>query len=72
MNEAAKWMMAGMFLLSFHIDLNCIATCNPRFGPVAFDTMEKYLNEEKLEHIINNEEYIIDSTNAEEKLPDAF
>ena len=52
--------------------MNCIATCNPRFGPVAFDTMEKYLNEEKLEHIINNEEYIIDSTNAEEKLPDAF
>ena len=62
--EAVEAIIAG--------EMNCIATCNPRFGPVAFDTMEKYLNEEKLEHIINNEEYIIDSTNAEEKLPDAF
>lgn len=62
--EAVEAIIAG--------EMNCIATCNPRFGPVAFDTMEKYLNEEKLEHIINNEEYIIDSANAEEKLPDAF
>ena len=62
--EAVEAIIAG--------EMNCIATCNPRFGPVAFDTMEKYLNGEKLEHIINNEEYIIDTANAEEKLPDAF
>lgn len=62
--EAVEAIVAG--------EINCIATCNPRFGPVAFDTMEKYLNGETLDFIINNEEYIIDSTNAEEKLPDAF
>ncbi len=62
--EAVEAIIAG--------EINCIATCNPRFGPTAFETMEKYLNGENIDLIINNAEYIIDSSNAEEKLADAF
>ena len=62
--EAVEAIIAG--------EMNCIATCNPRFGPVAFETMEKWLDGETLDTIIYNQEYVIDSTNAEEKLADAF
>ena len=62
--EAVEAVIAG--------EINCIATCNPRFGPKAFETMEKYLAGETLDEIIYNSEYVIDSTNAQEKLADAF
>lgn len=62
--EAVEAVIAG--------EMNCIATCNPRFGPKAFETMEKYLAGESLDEIIYNSEYVIDSTNAQEKLADAF
>ena len=36
MNEAAKWMMAGMFLLSFHIDFMGIPIVPGIVGCLAF------------------------------------
>ncbi len=53
-------------------DISAIYTCNPRFGPAAFDALERYLSGETLPEFIINSEYMIDGSNAEEKLADAF
>lgn len=53
-------------------DISAIYTCNPRFGPAAFDALERHLASEKLPEFIINTEYMIDGDNAEEKLADAF
>lgn len=62
--EAVESIIAG--------ELSCIVTCSPRFGPAAFDAMEKYLKGEQLPATIINEETIIDSDNAEAELENAF
>ena len=64
MAEAVEAVIAG--------EINAIATCNPRFGPMAFDAMEAYLNGETLDEFIINSETLITIENAEEKLPEAF
>lgn len=53
-------------------DISAIYTCNPRFGPAAFDALERHLSGEKLPEFIINPEYMIDDGNAAEKLADAF
>ena len=62
--EAVESIIAG--------EMNAIATCSPRFGPAVFDAIEKYLNGEKLDEFIINQETLITSENAEEQLPLAF
>ncbi len=62
--EAVESIIAG--------EMNAIATCSPRFGPAAFDAMEKYLNGEALPEFIINAETLITVENAEEQLPLAF
>ncbi len=50
-------------------DMSCVVTCTPVFGPILFDTIEKYLAGEKLDEFIVNPDKVIDATNAAEELP---
>lgn len=49
--------------------LNCTVECNPLFGPIAFDTIEKILRGEKLPKFIKNEDRIFDQSTAAQVLP---
>ena len=49
-----------------------ITECNPKFGPVAFDTMLKYANGEQIPLEIKNVDRVFDQTNAAAYLPEAF
>ena len=62
--EAIEGIIAG--------EINCIATCSPRFGKAAFDAMESYLAGEELPEKIVNEETLITAENAEEQLQYGF
>ena len=62
--EAIEGIIAG--------EINCIATCSPRFGPAAFDALEKYQAGEELPEKIINTETLITAENAEEKLEYGF
>ena len=62
--EAIESVIAG--------EMNCIATCSPRFGKAAFDAMESYLSGEELPEKIINEETLITAENAEEQLDFGF
>lgn len=53
-------------------EINCIATCSPRFGPAAFDAMESYLAGEELPEKVINNETLITAENAEEQLEFGF
>lgn len=46
--------------------------CSPWFGPTAFDLVEKILAGETIETKIVNPGYMIDSSNVEEFMPNAF
>ena len=46
--------------------------CSPKFGPVAFDTIEKYGRGEKIPPVIINSDRFFDETNAKELLSSAF
>lgn len=52
-------------------ELSATVTCSPLFGPIAFDTLERYLKGEKLSEWIINPDRVIDKTNAQEFLPKA-
>lgn len=62
--EAIEGIIAG--------EINCIATCSPRFGEAAFDAMESYLAGEELPEKIINQETLITAENAEEQLEFGF
>lgn len=62
--EAIEGIIAG--------EINCIATCSPRFGPAAFDAMESYLDKEELPEKIINTETLITAENAEDQLEYGF
>lgn len=62
--EAIEGIIAG--------EINCIATCSPRFGPAAFDAMEKYQAGGSLPEKIINTETLITAENAEEQLQYGF
>ena len=49
-----------------------VVECNPKFGPVAFDTMESYAKGDKVPLQISNVDRVFDSTNAADYLPEAF
>ncbi|HEV2067128.1 MAG TPA: ABC transporter substrate-binding protein [Thermomicrobiales bacterium] len=52
--------------------LGATVECNPRFGPIAFDTMEKYANGEEIPTTIINEDKFFDESNAEEFIDEAY
>ena len=53
-------------------EMNATVECNPRFGPVAFDTLEKFKRGEKIPPKIINEDRFFDSTNAAQFVAEAF
>jgi ribose transport system substrate-binding protein len=49
-----------------------ITECNPKFGPIIFDTMEAYARGEQVPLVLKNTDRVFDSTNAAAYLPEAF
>src|SRR6187551_244216 len=49
-----------------------ITECNPKFGPIAFDTIEAYARGEQVPQVVRNVDRVFDSTNAADYLPEAF
>lgn len=62
--SALEAIMAG--------DMNVTVECNPRFGPIAFDTYEKYLRGEPIPPKIINQDRFFDSSNAAQFVNEAF
>lgn len=62
--DALKAIVAG--------EMNATVECNPRFGPVAFDTLEKYLRGEKIPAKIINPDRFFDASNAAQHVDEAF
>jgi galactofuranose transport system substrate-binding protein len=53
-------------------EMNATVECNPRFGPVAFDTLEKFKRGEKIPAKIINQDRFFDSSNAKQYVGEAF
>ena len=53
-------------------DLNITVECNPRFGPVAFDTYEKFLRGEQIPPKIINQDRLYDASNAAQLVGEAY
>jgi ribose transport system substrate-binding protein len=53
-------------------EMNITVECNPRFGPVAFDTLEKYLKGEKVEPKIIVPDKFFDPSNAGQYVNEAY
>ncbi|HEX3560641.1 MAG TPA: ABC transporter substrate-binding protein [Pyrinomonadaceae bacterium] len=53
-------------------DMNATVECNPRFGPVAFDTLEKFKRGEKIPPKIINQDRFFDKSNAAQFVGEAF
>jgi len=53
-------------------EMNATVECNPRFGPVAFDTLEKFKRGEKIPPKIINTDRFFDATNAAQFVGEAF
>lgn len=53
-------------------DMNVTVECNPRFGPVAFDTFEKFSRGEQIPPKIINQDRFFDATNASQFVSEAF
>ena len=49
-----------------------ITECNPKFGPILFDTIEAYARGEQIPTVIKNVDRVFDSTNAAAYLPEAY
>jgi ribose transport system substrate-binding protein len=62
--SALEAIMAG--------DLNITVESNPRFGPIAFDTYEKFLRREQLQPEIILEDKFYDSSNAAQFVAEAY
>jgi ABC-type sugar transport system substrate-binding protein len=52
--------------------IGVVVECNPKFGPIAFDTMLDYANGEDVPLRINNVDRVFDMDNAAEYLPEAY
>lgn len=52
--------------------LGATVECNPRFGPSAFDTLEKYIKGETIAAKIINPDNFYDSQNAAKELPNSY
>ena len=53
-------------------DMNITVECNPRFGPIAFDTYEKFLKGEQIPPKIIVPDRFFDSSNAGQFVADAY
>lgn len=53
-------------------ELNVTVECNPRFGPIAFDTLEKYLRGEQIPPKIIVPDRFFDSSNAAQYVNEAY
>jgi ABC-type sugar transport system substrate-binding protein len=53
-------------------DMNATVECNPRFGPIAFDTLEKYWRGETIPPQIINEDRFFDASNAAQFVEEAY
>jgi ribose transport system substrate-binding protein len=53
-------------------DMNATVECNPRFGPIAFDTLEKYWRGEPIPPQIINEDRFFDASNAAQFIEEAY
>ena len=53
-------------------DMNVTVECNPRFGPIAFDTYEKYLRGEQIPPKIIVPDKFFDSSNAAQFVAEAY
>jgi ribose transport system substrate-binding protein len=49
-----------------------ITECNPKFGPIIFDTIESYARGEQVPLVLKNTDRFFDATNAADYLPEAF
>jgi ribose transport system substrate-binding protein len=61
---------ATEYLISGEIDV--VVECNPKFGPVAFDTMEAYARGDNVPLEVFNVDRVFDATNASDYLSEAF
>jgi galactofuranose transport system substrate-binding protein len=52
--------------------INVVVECNPKFGPIAFDTMEAYAKGEDVPLRVNNVDRVFDKDSAEAYLPEAY
>jgi len=52
--------------------LGATVECNPRFGPKAYETLEKYAAGEQIPPKIINEDKFYDESNAQQELPNAY
>jgi ABC-type sugar transport system substrate-binding protein len=53
-------------------EMSATVECNPRFGPVAFDTLEKFLRGEQLPAKIINQDRFFDASNAAQFVAEAY
>ncbi|HEX8852362.1 MAG TPA: ABC transporter substrate-binding protein [Pyrinomonadaceae bacterium] len=53
-------------------EMNVTVECNPRFGPLAFDALERHLRGEKLPPQIINQDRFFDKTNAAQFVNEAY
>ena len=53
-------------------EMNATVECNPRFGPIAFDTLEKFLRGEKLPPKIIVPDRFFDASNAAQFIAEAY
>jgi ribose transport system substrate-binding protein len=53
-------------------EMNVTVECNPRFGPIAFDTIEKYLAGDKVPPKIILQDRFFDSSNAAQFVDEAY
>ncbi|HYG80833.1 MAG TPA: ABC transporter substrate-binding protein [Pyrinomonadaceae bacterium] len=53
-------------------EMNVTVECNPRFGPIAFDTLEKYLKGEQLPPKIIVPDRFFDASNAAQYVNEAY
>ncbi|HEY0004516.1 MAG TPA: ABC transporter substrate-binding protein [Pyrinomonadaceae bacterium] len=53
-------------------EMNATVECNPRFGPIAFDSLEKHLKGEKLPPKIINQDRFFDAANSAKFVNEAF
>ena len=53
-------------------EMNATVECNPRFGPIAFDTLEKYRRKETIPPKIIVPDRFFDASNAAQFVNDAY
>jgi ABC-type sugar transport system substrate-binding protein len=52
--------------------INAVVECNPRFGPKAFETMQRYAKGETIDPMIINDDKFYDASNAAAELANAY